>query len=319
MKHDLFNGDADGLISLYQYRTIHPAQEETQLHTGVKRDVSLLRHILHVSDCDVTVFDVSLLANHQHVVQLLLQNNNIMWFDHHEPGDPIDHHKLQTNINTDPNTCTSMLVDQHIGGVLRPWTICAAYGDNLHETAQELNPCFDENTMNKLREVGETLNYNGYGRVEQDLIAHPRDVYLDMKQYGTPFEYRGESTLYHEILEQRLSDQQELDSSEVLFSCGNIGQIILLPDTPASTRCSGLYSNQLCMNYPDMAFAILTHVEGGYRVSIRAPKNNPTGASELALQFDSGGGRAKAAGINLLPVNELQRFEDLFAINWNNF
>ena len=317
MNHYLFNGDADGIISLYQYRTIHP-DDDPELHTGVKRDVKLLRHVTDVTDCKITVFDISLLSNHEHANQLLQQDNTIQWFDHHEPGDPIDHKNLQTYIDTNPNTCTSVLVDQHIGGVLRPWTICAAYGDNLHDTARELNTCFDDYSLYKLQEIGETLNYNGYGQTEDDLVAHPLDVYLDMKQYETPFEYRAESSLYQTMHAQKTSDQRELDSSEILHEC-EAGQIILLPDTQASVRYSGIYSNSKCTSEPDKAFAILTTVEGGYRVSIRAPKNNPTGASQLALQFETGGGREKAAGINLLQQSDLQQFKDIFETNWNNF
>jgi len=57
----------------------------------------------------------------------------------------------------------------------------------------------------------------------------------------------------------------------------------------------------------------LTLVDGGnYRISIRSPKTNPYGASKLALQFPTGGGREKAAGVNELPMSELNNFIEKF-------
>jgi len=60
----------------------------------------------------------------------------------------------------------------------------------------------------------------------------------------------------------------------------------------------------------------LTEVEGGYLVSIRAPLNNRVGADEVCRQFDTGGGRAAAAGINCLPTSELSRFVDALAARY---
>jgi hypothetical protein len=51
---------------------------------------------------------------------------------------------------------------------------------------------------------------------------------------------------------------------------------------------------------------------GGYLVSVRAPLNNKTGADELCRQFDTGGGRKAAAGINHLVEDQYERFVDLF-------
>ena len=97
----------------------------------------------------------------------------------------------------------------------------------------------------------------------------------------------------------------------------NIGKVILLPNTKASIRYSGIYSNQQTTDNPNQAFAILTLInEENYRVSIRSPKTKPYGASRLALQFPTGGGREKAAGINELPKSELnnfiEKFEDIY-------
>jgi hypothetical protein len=60
---------------------------------------------------------------------------------------------------------------------------------------------------------------------------------------------------------------------------------------------------------PAAAHSILTEKpDGGFLVSVRDPLENRTGADELVRQFDTGGGRAAAAGINHLPADQLERF-----------
>ena len=46
----------------------------------------------------------------------------------------------------------------------------------------------------------------------------------------------------------------------------------------------------------------------GYVVSVRAPLNNKTGADELCRQFETGGGRKAAAGINHLTEANYELF-----------
>ena len=308
--YDFFNGDADGIISLHQYRMHYP--QDSEVFTGVKRDVKLLRHCTNIENSKFTVFDISLLSNRDYVNTILNKGNTIRWFDHHEPGDIDLGDDFEIFVDADPNCCTNILVDKFLEGLYRPWTICGAYGDNLHEQAEKLNPCFNASSMSQLKEIGETLNYNGYGNEESDLTVHPKDVYLDIKNYESPFQYRDKSEVYSKIHTQMKSDEAELSSSEIMHDT-QTGKVILLPDSKASIRYSGIYSNEQTTNNPDKAFAILTLVDGeNYRISIRSPKTNPYGASKLALQFPTGGGREKAAGVNELPKSELNQFIEKF-------
>jgi hypothetical protein len=57
---------------------------------------------------------------------------------------------------------------------------------------------------------------------------------------------------------------------------------------------------------------VLTVRSGGYLVSVRAPASIPAGADALCRQFETGGGRSRAAGIQLLPESELPRFLERF-------
>jgi len=73
-----------------------------------------------------------------------------------------------------------------------------------------------------------------------------------------------------------------------------------------------MFGNQLAQENPDRAHAILTEQDGGFLVSIRAPISKREGADKLALQFETGGGRAAAAGINHLQIRDLDRFVEAF-------
>ena len=90
------------------------------------------------------------------------------------------------------------------------------------------------------------------------------------------------------------------------------GHIITLADSAGSRRISGVFGNQLAQDNPQRAHAVLTAQEGGYLVSIRAPLAKRVGADTLALQFETGGGRAAAAGINHLQDADVDRFIQAF-------
>ena len=51
---------------------------------------------------------------------------------------------------------------------------------------------------------------------------------------------------------------------------------------------------------------------GVYQVSVRAPLQTKTGADTLCRQFETGGGRQAAAGINELPDTEIDNFIKIF-------
>ena len=106
--YDFFNGDADGIISLHQYRIHYP--QNSELLTGVKRDVKLLRHCLDTMNSKLTVFDISLLSNKDYVDTILNNQNTIRWFDHHEPGNTELGEKFEIFVDTDPNCCTNIPV-----------------------------------------------------------------------------------------------------------------------------------------------------------------------------------------------------------------
>ena len=62
MQHyDIFNGDADGILSLVQLRLAQP--KDATLVTGVKRDISLVKqvNVSHLdSSSEITILDIFL-------------------------------------------------------------------------------------------------------------------------------------------------------------------------------------------------------------------------------------------------------------------
>ncbi|MGK0375354.1 MAG: hypothetical protein ACJA2E_001832 [Arenicella sp.] len=77
---------------------------------------------------------------------------------------------------------------------------------------------------------------------------------------------------------------------------------------------SGVYGNDLANQMPARAHAVITLKEqGDYLVSVRAPLENKQGADEICRQFETGGGRAAAAGINSLAADDVDRFIKVFS------
>ena len=157
-------------------------------------------------------------------------------------------------------------------------------------------------------------NYNGYGATEADLHFHPADLYQEMAGFATPMEFLAEKPDVIGKLTQGYADDFKMaEGSKVLVS-KDAGEIRVLPDAAASRRISGMFGNQLAQENPERAHAILTEQEGGFLVSIRAPISTRSGADTLALQFETGGGRAAAAGINHLQKSDLDRFIEAFQL-----
>lgn len=309
---DVFNGDADGICALHQLRLANPVQ--SRLVTGVKRDISLVKRVEAQADDRVTVLDISFDKNRDDVIRVLNTGASVLYFDHHFAGDIPQHSGLETHIDTEPNVCTSLLVNQYLQGAFLPWAVTAAFGDNLFTSAEQaavpLNLSADK--LEQLKLLGTCINYNGYGSSLEDLIYTPEALYRLISPYADPFAFIHEEPGYAQLVDGYKSDLDQAgaivpsyrDDSHALY---------ILPDTNWARRVSGVYANDLAQQNPDRAHAMLTtKPEGGYLISVRAPLNNKVGADELCRQFETGGGRKAAAGINHLPTDRYDVFLDAF-------
>ena len=310
--YDIFNGDADGICALHQLRLSEP--RDAELVTGAKRDVRLVARCAAAGGDEITVLDVSFDANRDAVAAALAAGARIRYFDHHFAGDIPAHPGLETHIDTAPEVCTSLLVDRALEGRHRPWAVVAAFGDNLEQSAlraaAELG--YTPGALGLLRELGESINYNAYGDCVEDLHFHPADLYRTLAPYADPFDFIAGEPVF-DVLRQALGDDLYRAGETKTQAASERSALIILPDQSWSRRVSGILGNRLALEHPHRAHAVLTAHRGGYQVSVRAPITQPQGADQLCRQFDSGGGRAGAAGINHLPQADFERFARAFA------
>jgi hypothetical protein len=304
---DIFNGDADGICSLVQLRLAEP--RDSELITGVKRDINLLKHVQAESGDALTVLDISMQKNQEDLERVLDSGASVFYADHHKPGEIPKHPNLSAYIDMSSKMCSALIVDKFLEGQFHLWAITAAYGDNLTNVADELadNYGLSQEQSSLLSELGLYLNYNGYGASPEDLYYHPANLYKECVKYASPFDFIKQNASVFNTLKQGYKHDIEQARNQSLFLETDTVAALILPDAPWARRVSGVYSNQLSNDYPKRAHLILTEKpDGYYLVSIRAPQSQLEGADEIASQFKTGGGRRGAAGINALPQSDLQ-------------
>lgn len=310
---DVFNGDADGICALHQLRLAAP-QPQARLITGVKRDVLLLEQLLNVENAQLTVLDISFDRNRNAVEQLLQQNNQITYIDHHFSGDLPLSPQLTTHIDPHPETCTSLIVDTILQGRFALWAIAGAFGDNLDEVAQEKASKLGLGDIEvaRLREIGHLLNYNGYGFTLEDLHISPGELFQEVHLYRDPFDFYRQSATLLSLQQGYAQDMESVQNIGPLQDT-RTGRVYQLPNAAWARRIVGVFSNQLARQAPEKAHAtLLVNDDGSYRVSVRSPLVNRTGADTLCRLFPTGGGRAAAAGINNLPADQIDHFLAVF-------
>lgn len=309
MQIDVFNGDADGICALVQLRLAQPAQAKWV--TGLKRDIELLAQVSVQAEDHVTVLDISLDKNRTALEQILAQGAKVFYVDHHQAGEIPQHPNLTALIDTDANTCTSLLVDHYLQGKYRAWAVTAAFGDNLLDSAQlaAKSLCLSEESLKKLHDLGICINYNGYGGSVEDLHFAPESLFAELAPYASPFAFMQDNREIYQRLLAGYSDDMSLAMQiKPEYQTATIA-VYLLPDESWARRISGVFGNALANRTPERAHAVLSYTaQQDFQISVRAPLTNKTGADELCAAFPTGGGRKSAAGINHLPSSELPVF-----------
>jgi single-stranded DNA-specific DHH superfamily exonuclease len=314
---DVFNGDADGICSLIQLRLAEP--REAELVTGVKREIDLLRRVKAGAGDRVTVLDVAVEQNRADLDRLLAAGAEVLYVDHHNPGEPPAHRRLDLLVNTAPEVCTSLLVNGRLGGVHAEWAVVGAFGDNLATSARRLAATIgmDEQRLAAAERLGTCINYNGYGPRIEDLHFPPDELFRRLRPFRSPFEFiASDRETCARLQDGYDSDMHAAETLQPVHAVATAA-VFLLPDEPWARRVSGVYSNDLVNRFPARAHAVLTALDGGdFLVSVRAPLGNRTGADEVCRQFETGGGRKAAAGINRLRAAELDRFIAVFCARY---
>ncbi len=318
MDYDVFNGDADGICALHQLRLAEP--RDAELVTGVKRDIALLARVQAGGGDRLTVLDISFDRNRDDVQRLLEAGARIEYYDHHHPGELIEHPNLEAHIDTAADVCTSLIVSHRLRNAYLPWAVVAAFGDNLHDAARKAAEPLGlaSEQLIQLEHLGTLINYNGYGISVEDLHFHPADLYREIHPYRDPFEFIQSSSAYRVLAEGHAADMAAARSARVIAETPRT-QVLLLPDADWARRVSGVYGNELARAHPDRAHALVLELpDGNYRVSVRAPLSRKEGADELCLRFPTGGGRKAAAGINALPPDLLDAFIESFQVQYGD-
>ncbi|MFX1764912.1 acetyltransferase [Paraburkholderia sp. A1RI-2L] len=308
---DVCNGDADGLFALHQLRLATP--RNAVLITGPKRDNALLARVIASPGDHVTALDLSFDVNRAAVLALLARGVTIDYIDHHVATGLPRHPLLHADIDTAPDVCTSMLVDRRLGGRYRAWAVAAAFGDNLPDAAHRLARLagIDSGDEASLRELGENVNYAGYGDSTDDLLIDPAALYALLEPYADPLDFVGACPLLATLGRVRREDL-ELACEQRPAATSASTEVYMLPDERWARRVRGAFANRLSREAPERAHAVLTPTAGGFwTASIRAPLAAPFGADRFCRLF-GGAGRAGAAGIGHLPRAAFDAFVAAF-------
>lgn len=311
MHYDVFNGDADGIIALLQLRLAEP--KASTLITGVKRDIKLLNQVVKAGNAtSVTALDISMEKNLEPLKALLAQQVSVFYCDHHRTGDVPQSEQLETLINLESDVCTSLLIDQKLNGQYRHWAIAAAFGDNLNQRAQTMaeQAGLNQTDIDFLCDLGTLINYNGYGASLADLHIPPAQLFEQLLAYPDPFGLRADNTSPYYLLKQGYDQDYAFVTRLTPVVDDGICRVFELPSEAWARRISGVFGNELANQAPTQAHGVLTLNENqkDYTVSVRAPLSNRVGADDVCTQFETGGGRKAAAGINALPLDQKSTF-----------
>jgi len=166
-------------------------------------------------------------------------------------------------------------------------------------------------TTATLEKLGVCLNYNAYGESIEDLHCHPAELAELMRPFREPVSFIEQTGTYaklHACYEEDMAKARRAASRR-----GRGAAIIVLPNESWARRAVGALTNELAQNRRDTALAILSpKASGGFTVSVRVPADSRVSAAEFCGEFETGGGRRSAGGINYLAEADLDRFAARF-------
>ena len=277
MRWFAYNGDADGICSMVQWGLVHGIDGNTV--TGVKRDIELLKKISSEDGDEIIVMDISLARNHSKASELIQSGIKMTWFDHHLAGEPIV--GLEAHIDTSSDVCTARIVESYLG-VKSDWAQVALHGDGLSE----------HSSKPEFKELGELLNYNGYGADLEDLHFHPDELMRICLESETPASFLQTPTF--EALRNGFNTDMENVDSVV-----EIDGVYMLPNEAWARRVVGVMAHRINSTGPG-PHVIAIDKGDVLQISLRGRN----GIGEICAMF-GGGGRETAGGIDALPKDEI--------------
>jgi hypothetical protein len=314
LDHCAFNGDADGLCALQQLRLAGELATDARLVSGVKRDITLLDRVPAEAGERVTVLDVSHEQNRADVARLLAAGARVRYFDHHFAGELPEHPDFESCIDTAADVCTSLLVDRYLAGRHHRWAVAAAFGDGMAGPARQLaaHHGVTAEDIRQLEELGLLLNYNAYGESLDDLHFDPLQLAAELAPYEDPLDFVRHSPSFARLRAGHAADMAQAARLEP-WHVGAGALLYRLPAEPWARRVSGVLANQLAARDPQRALGLLSvRTDGDWMFSLRVPATASLEADAFCRGFETGGGRKRAAGINRLPADGLERFAGQF-------
>jgi len=316
MHIDVCNGDADGLCAVVQWRLHDP--RAARFITGLKRDIELLALVDASRGDQLLVCDLSMQRNMKPLMRLLEAGVQVRYFDHHKVDKIPDHPLLEAHVDVASGVCTSVLVDDHLGGRFRAWAAVGAFGDNLETVGDRLAASLGLSAEDclRLKSLGESINYNAYGDRAEDVWIPPQHLYELLVRYPDPLAFLECEPVARELQARRDHDMQQALALHA-YAQRSHARVYVFPDAAWSRRVSGSLANWLAQAHPQQAHAVITPtVAGDLLISVRSPRCAPTGAAEFCRRY-GGDGRAAAAGIDHFPVDQLDALAaDFLATPW---
>ena len=262
---------------MVQWGLVHGIDGNTV--TGVKRDIELLKKISSEDGDEIIVMDISLARNHSKASELIQSDIKMTWFDHHLAGEPIV--GLEAHIDTSSDVCTARIVESYLG-VKSDWAQVALHGDGLSE----------HSSKPEFKELGELLNYNGYGADLEDLHFHPDELMRICLESQTPASFLQTPTF--EALRNGFNTDMENVDSVV-----EIDGVYMLPNEAWARRVVGVMAHRINSTGPG-PHVIAIDKGDVLQISLRGRN----GIGEICAMF-GGGGRETAGGIDALPKDEI--------------
>ena len=147
-----------------------------------------------------------------------------------------------------------------------------AFGDNLDQSAAACARTIDlsESDQASLKELGICLNYNGYGVSLADLYFPPAELFRQVQPCSSPFDFLRTDS-FKVLREGYAADMDQAASLEPELNLPHAA-VFLLPAAPWANRVSGVFGNELALQYPDRAHAMVTRLEGGITASVFVPR-----------------------------------------------
>jgi hypothetical protein len=164
--------------------------------------------------------------------------------------------------------------------------------------------------VKRLRELGELMNYNGYGRKVADLHVPPQELYAAIKPYADPLAFCEKSELLA-LLRQGFADDLQRARAVTPLRETPHGRIFSFPAEKWANRVAGVFSNEKARERPEAAHALLV-TPPSWSACVR-PSAAVPGPTACAAFFPRAAAGLRPPGSMPCPMGRLRIFSRNFS------